>query len=462
MHNLPKVINLVVNNDLCIGCGLCSYKCPARALEMRWNDYGFLVPVLTGICDANGSCIRVCPFNPYPERNLLTENEIADIFLKDARLSHPKIGKYAGIYAGYSNEFRLTSSSGGIATYLFSELLERGIVTHIFSVKESNKPGVYYEYSISNNKQELLAASKTKYYPVTLSTVFSKINEMDGKVAIVGVACFIKAIRIAQHLEPSLKEKIPFLVGIICGGVKSRFFTEYLADKTGVDKGLYFKPEFRIKDLNNTANDYSFGCYSIEYDQKKTLKMKSIGDMWGTGLFKANACDFCDDVTTELADISLGDAWLQPYVNDGKGTNVVVTRSMLAEKIIKEGIYSGKVKLEELSLDSFLSSQQGSYNHRHIGLPYRIKRANKKDRLVPPKRFGKVNSLTFDFRIVQLCRINVRKRSLVVWRDADNAQMFDQKMKKNLLMLRIATLFYHYKIALTNKLTKNKVGRFKL
>ncbi len=42
--------------------------------------------------------------------------------------------------------------------------------------------------------------------------------------------------------------------------------------------------------------------------------------MWGGGLFKANAYDFCDYVTTELADISLDDARLPRYNQDGKDT----------------------------------------------------------------------------------------------------------------------------------------------
>jgi coenzyme F420-reducing hydrogenase beta subunit len=374
MTKIPKVIDLVVNNDLCIGCGLCTYKCPSKALEMQWNEYGFLVPVLSGNCSSDGACLTVCPFDPYPEKEVKTENELADIFINDTDLSHAQIGKYKGIYAGYAEEFRLTSSSGGIATFVFTDLLERGIVNHIFSVKESSTSGVHYEYAISQNKQELLAASKTRYYPVTLSTVFSKIDELEGKVAIVGVACFIKAIRLAQHTDPLLKEKIPFLVGIICGGVKSKFFTEYLSDKAGVPKELCSNPEFRIKDLNSTAGDYSFGCFSNKDNQEKTIKMRTVSDMWGTGLFKANACDFCDDVTTELADISLGDAWLEPFEKDGKGTNVVVTRSITAEKIIQEGIESQKLYLEKLALDRFISSQQGSFNHRHTGLPYRISR----------------------------------------------------------------------------------------
>ena len=453
MNNIPKVIEFVVNNDLCIGCGICTFICSNKALQMKWDENGFFVPYLSNSCNCDGSCIKVCPFNPYPEKNVETENELANLCLKETTSFHLQVGKYRNIYAGYSHEFRLTSSSGGIAKFILSELLERGIVNHIFSVKESRIPEIHYEYAISNDKKELLATSQTKYYPVTLATVISNLNELEGKVAIVGVACFIKAIRLAQTNEPNLIDKIPFLVGIICGGVKSRFFTEYLAEKTDVPKNFCFKPEFRIKDVSSTASDYSFGCLSKKDNQKRTIKMRAVGDMWGTGLFKANACDFCDDVTTELADISLGDAWLKPYDKDGRGTNVVVTRSTLAEEIIIEGMKSTKIHLEELSLNRFLFSQQGSYNHRHKGLSYRIKRARKNRQLVPPKRFNSKKSINFDFKIVQNYRMKSRKKSLVLWKSKISASLFDKKMKKTLFLLRKATHLYHYKKAIFNKLT---------
>jgi coenzyme F420 hydrogenase subunit beta len=110
---------------------------------MKWNDYGFLVPELTGNCDLNSDCLSICPFNPFPEKDLETENELAELFLKSSDYHHPKIGKYKGIYVFYSNEFRLTSSSGGLATYIFTELIEKGIVDHIFSVKESAITGTH-------------------------------------------------------------------------------------------------------------------------------------------------------------------------------------------------------------------------------------------------------------------------------------------------------------------------------
>jgi coenzyme F420-reducing hydrogenase beta subunit len=260
---------------------------------------------------------------------------------------------------------------------------------------------------------------------------------------------------LAQHTEPALKDKIPFLVGIICGGVKSSFFTEYLASKAGVNKRECFKPEFRIKDTTSNAGDYSFGCFSEGGEDKKTIKMRMVGDMWGTGLFKANACDFCDDVTTELADISVGDAWLEPYVKDGKGTNVLVIRSLLAEDIIKEGITSGKLKMELLSLERFLFSQQGSFNHRHDGLSYRIYKRNKHNSQMPPKRFDTIK-ISFIFKMIQFFRMHTRQRSLEVWNDTLDYRLFDEKMKINLYFLAKLTSLNHYKRAIENKLKNFK------
>lgn len=443
MNNIPKVIDIVVNNDLCIGCGICVYKCPSNALKMTWNDKGFLIPSVVDNCDSNGSCLDVCPFNPTPKDIIKTEDELAGIFLPNTAQIHKKIGKYESIYAGYSNEFRLSSSSGGMATYICAELLDKKIVNHIFSIKEASKLGAYYDYAVSSNKSDLLIASKTRYFPVTMSSVLSEINNLEGKVAIVGVACFIKGIRLAQLADPKLKEKIPFLIGIICGGVKSRFFTEYLASKMDIKAANIKKPQFRKKDITSTANDYSFACSDTNEDEK-SIKMRTVGDMWGTGLFKSNACDFCDDVTTELADISLGDAWLHPYDKDGRGTNVIVTRSLMAENLIKDGIKNNDLVLDLLPLENFLASQQGSFNHRHTGLSERLKFAKNNNKLVPPKRYEHEN-VTNDFKIVQKQRMKIRAKSLAVWKSNPDAKIFDKTMENSLHWLQFYTKIVHHR-----------------
>jgi coenzyme F420-reducing hydrogenase beta subunit len=450
MTNIPAVIKNVVESDLCTGCGLCVYKCPSQALAMQWNENGFLTPSLSNDCDAEGQCIAVCPFNPSPAEKYKTEKEISNLIFLGPKISeHHKIGKYKNIYAGFSTKYRLNSSSGGIATFVFSQLLERGVVAHIISVKEAKNKNLFYEYAISSSSEELLSAAKTKYYPVTLGGILFEIRKLKGKVAISGISCFVKALRLAQLQDPVLNEKIKFVLGIICGGIKSKYYADYLAGKAGAQD--YDLPEFRVKNLESSAGDYSFACIDKKSQELKSVRMKSVGDMWGTGLFKANACDYCDDATNELADISLGDAWIEPYHLDGKGTNLFVTRSDLAEDLILFGEKSGKLSIEPIDLSVFLKAQKGSFNHRHIGLPYRIKQAQKKKITVPPKTFDK-GQISLDFKLVQKIRMKTRQKSIEAWKKEPNSNAFDKRMRPWLVLLKYATAFDHYKKAFLNKL----------
>src|SRR5690606_7028653 len=138
---------------------------------------------------------------------------------------------------------------------------------------------------------------------------------------------------------------------------------EFLVNKSGIDDNIYRNQEYRIKDPNSLASDYSFGAFG-KNDSFNQVKMVSLGDMWGTGLFKSHACDFCTDVTTELADISLGDAWLPEYRSDGLGTSVIITRSLLADEIINEGIISKELTVQKISKEKIIQSQKSSFSHR--------------------------------------------------------------------------------------------------
>lgn len=437
-----NIFDSVVNQDLCTGCGACLYHTQSNDWKMDWNKEGFLVPtVKNGKGEMNKAAINVCPFNPYPADEVRTEDELANLFLKDAPNHHPQVGRYYNTYAGYSERFRLTSSSGGLATYLLTELLEQKLVDAVITVGEGKDN--HYEYKLVRRQEDLLATSKTKYYPVTMAEALKELKSFDGKVAVVGIGCFIKAVRLLQHYNPELREKIVFMVGIICGGMKSKFFGEYLAAKAGVQNNEFTKPQFRIKNYESTAGDYSFGCIDSRGDERQ-VKMRTVGDMWGSGMFKCNACDYCDDVTTELADVSLGDAWLPPFNQDGKGTNVIVTRSALAEQLINEGILSAKLAVQVLPFETFLSSQQGSYNHRHKALKYRIQKAEKQGASIPPKRHNQQH-ISLDFKWVQLQRREVRNNSLLFWAAEPEVTLFEERMRKSLKILQRFTSLYHYK-----------------
>lgn len=436
-----NIFDAVIKQDLCTGCGACLYTDNKEELQMDWNSEGFLVPIQkNNSAQAPETAIEHCPFNPYPADEVRTENELAEIFIKDAFNHHSNAGKYIDTYVGYSEQFRLTSSSGGIATYLLNKLFEMKLVDAVITVGDSMDN--YFEYKLIRNKEDLLATSKTKYYPVTMAEALQELKTFEGKVAVVGIGCFIKAIRLLQYYYPELQEKIIFTVGIICGGLKSKFYCEYLAAKSGVKNNEFVRPEFRIKDYEKTAGDYSFGCIDNSGEPKK-IKMSTIGDTWGTGLFKSKACDYCDDVFSELSDITLGDAWINPYNQDGKGTNVIATRSKLANNLIINGIKDKELHVEHLPIEKFLLSQNASVRHRQEALGYRIKLTSNENIFgLPPKRH--INEkIGLDFKLVQKARLITRKQSLLLWKESKNKENFDKLMLPFLKKLYNLTMLNH-------------------
>lgn len=425
----------IVKADLCIGCGVCISESEG-SLKMEMDNRGFYVPVQ--VTDTKTKAVRVCPYNPNPDKEVEDEDKLAEIFLTDTIHKDDRIGSYHNIYVGYSHRFRKTSSSGGIATYILEQLLTQGIVNHLFVVKEVDGK---YAYQWFEKAEQIREVSKTRYIPVTLEKLFLEIDQKEGKVAVSGIPPFLKAIRLKQYYNPQYRDKIAFLTGIICGGWKSTFFTDYLAQKSGVE-GEYNKQQYRIKDDSSRAIDYSFGVYDTK-GQHHQMKMRTVGDMWGSGLFNSNASDFSDDVTAELADISLGDAWIDPYDKDGRGTSLFVTRSLLAEQIIKDGIDKGELQLEELSLDRFKQSQAGAFRHRQMGMKYRLQLLKKKQNIIPHKRERLFENIPFEFKLVQKQRMIVRAKSIEYWQATKDAAKFEEKINPLREKLRKRTRVYH-------------------
>lgn len=440
-------INSIVENNLCTGCGACISEDKSHQAKMVWNNEGFLVPSL-GQNSTQDKMIKVCPF-ALQQKN---EDELGLMFLKQPENQYyDKIGYYYELYAGYSKEFRETSSSGGMATYIFKTLLENKLVDNLFIVKEVDGQ---YAYQFFSNLKEITQISKTRYTPVTLEKLFQEISEIDGTVAVSGVACFVKAIRLKQIYNPELKEKIKFVVGIICGGLKSKYYTDYLAQEAGC-QSEYSHAQYRVKNEQSYALDYKFSCEEKLTKRIHMVEMRSLGDMWGTGLFKSNACDFCDDVVTELADISLGDAWIDPYDKSGLGNSIIITRTEIAENLIRNGLDKKHLNLDKLNKEKLLLSQNGSFNHRHKGLLYRVEHAIKSGKNFPIKRQRYLTKQNIFFNFIQKSRLKTRQNSLKIWLETRDNLDFKMKMKPYFEDLKFFTIWNHR----VNKLKKILLGK---
>jgi hypothetical protein len=118
------------------------------------------------------------------------------------------------------------------------------------------------------------------------------------------------------------------------------------------------------------------------------------------GFFKSKFSDFTDNVFNELADISLGDAWLQEYAKDPRGTNILIVRNRKLALIIKEALKAGRVKLDRLSENKIISSQ-GMISHTKYELPYRLFKSMRQNEYTPIKRVSPNKNIPFFRKRVQ-------------------------------------------------------------
>ncbi|MFW2828796.1 Coenzyme F420 hydrogenase/dehydrogenase, beta subunit C-terminal domain [Sphingomonas sp. ID0503] len=358
----------VTGAGLCIGCG----GCAAGKTPLAWDRYGQLKPSGAWTHEASESFARTCPFSP----EAANEDEIAAArFPAPAQRDH-LIGSFEAAYVGHvaEGDFRPGGSSGGMVSWVAAELLRRGLVDGVAHVAPSNpEDGRFFGYRLSRSVAEVQQGARSRYYPVELSGVIEEIRRVPGRYAIVGVPCFIKAVHLLRRENPVLEERIAYTLGLFCGHMKSARLVDSFAWQLGVDTGDVRAVEYRQKNPDRPANWYTAHLTLNDGSARWQDWMHLADGDWGAGFFQNSACNYCDDVVAETADIAFGDAWVEPYSSDGRGTNVVITRQPEVQAIVAEAIEQGQLALEPVDAAFIANTQAAGFRQRREGLAYRLR-----------------------------------------------------------------------------------------
>lgn len=372
-----KLKSNVIDNGFCVGCGACAYG-NNPSFIIKKNDLGYYYADLVDIESMRRDDFnKICPFS----NDSLNENEISKgVFSKYSDIQQNQfIGYYLKNYAGYvrDKELRGKGSSGGFGTWIAMKMLENKLVDAIIHVKASTSDELF-EYSISTTNSEILEGSKSKYYPIHMAEVLNFVTSNDLRYAIFGLPCFIKAIRLLQIQNSTIKDRIKYTIGLVCGHLKSDMFAKAMALELGYNPNNIKSIDFRVKNSYGLSSDYSVNIIVNENDgviHESTVESKKLySTNWGYGFFKYKACDYCDDVLSETADLTIGDAWLPKYKFDPQGTNLLVVRDPQLMKLIDDNI--NELYLEELSTDQVYQTQAGGFRHKRDGLSYRLMLSN--------------------------------------------------------------------------------------
>jgi coenzyme F420 hydrogenase subunit beta len=313
----------VVETGKCVSCGTCVVACPFACLDLVEGT-----PSLVKECKVCGICARVCP------RYQWTIADVEKFVFGRERKPEEEFGVYRRIAISQATDDDILKArqDGGAATALLLFALKNGFIDGaIVSGMDKEKP-FYPVPMLATTAEQVIEAAGTKY---TCSSNVLALSEMlkqkKANVAFVGTPCQIHAVRRMQMA--GLKRQVGpvrFLVGLMC----SESFTyeglmeDHIHGKLGINLDDIQKINIKGKMLVTTDS----GVTEIPLADIKQ--------------YARTSCSFCDDFSSELADISVGGLGLD-------GWTFTIIRTEKAEELFSGAEKAGYLLTKTLDEDAF-------------------------------------------------------------------------------------------------------------
>lgn len=332
----------------CNGCGACVGICPAKALSLVKNKYGFYkVNYDKEKCIACGQCLNICSQQDIKIAKLKSQSDL--------------IGKYVAIYKGYANNINIRKKafSGGITTTILEYLVINKIVDKVVCLYQKKSYPFKITPIITDNVSIIRKCAGSKYesYPI-----LSIINKLDKKLkyAITALPCHIKAIK---------KTKINnlFIIGLTCSGNYSQDSVKFFTKK----KHINFES---INYLNHREGKWP-GKLVIK-TKNSNFKFNHNRSQWTSfrsSFFHQPACLLCNDLLAEQADLSLADPWgIDKYYQD-YGSSIIICRNNNSKKIIQNMVNKNMITIENLDSRKVIKAQKNGLILKKIGIYNRVR-----------------------------------------------------------------------------------------
>jgi coenzyme F420 hydrogenase subunit beta len=269
-------------------------------------------PKLVGQCTGCGICYNQCP----------------------RTITDPKylIGEFKSAYSAYTKIPEITRAQDGgtvtsILCYLFDEhLIDAAIVT----AKDPNKPWYPIAQIITSKEEAIKAAGSVYCHSQTVEALMEAVRKDYRSLAFVGTPCNIDAVdKMFNSPTGMLKyfmRSFVLKIGLFC---MDSFAPESLYSFLE-SQGLNLS---KITKMNITKGKFNI----FESGKEEPVKVYTIKEL---DKFKSSSCNFCTDLTSERADISVGSVGSAPK------KNTVFARSGIGVEIIEDAAKKGFIAIE--------------------------------------------------------------------------------------------------------------------
>ena len=355
-------LNAIVEQGLCIGCGLCEAIAP-QSVTVRKTTTGFEVPVVIGeLHDTTVDLIYdVCPgtrVEGLPDR-LIADDTVVDAVWGPVR-------RIVRAWAG-DPDVRHIGSTGGVLTALAQFLVASGRVEFVLHVKASTAEPSFGEPTMSFTKAEVLAGAGSRYGPTaTLRTITDALDH-NQPFAFIGEPCDLAALRNHARHDNQVDELVRYWLTPVCGGFAEPGFTDGFIRSVGIEPDDVTALRYR-----------GYGCPGpTRIEAGDRVEERHYLDYWGDDDSSWGLpwrCKVCPDGIGEAADIAVSDTWPGGSPNREEsetdlGVNAAIARTVVGEELLAAAEAAGALTIErDVTVDDMSDYQPHQVRKKHTAL----------------------------------------------------------------------------------------------
>jgi len=280
----------VVNAGKCVGCSTCVVVCPFNCLEYVGGE-----PNLVRECKICGICAQACPSYDW------AWSKVENFVFGRERKADEDFGVYRKLVVAQAKDSNILKvcQDGGVVTALLLFALESGLIDGAVVSGLSQEKPFNPVPTLALTREDILKSAGTKYsYSPNIQALAEGVKQKKSNLAFVGTPCQIHAIRKMQMA--GLKRytaPVRFLIGLMCSECfyYEGLMQKHIQEKLGINLNGIKKMNIKGKMLVTTEK----GVQAIPLAEVKQ--------------YARGSCRFCDDFSSELADISAGGLGLDKW-----------------------------------------------------------------------------------------------------------------------------------------------------
>ena len=342
----------IVEQGLCIGCGLCQSIAGSDRVRVTKTSNGYLTPLVEGELDHEtvNRIYASCPgtrIEGLPERLVEPDTRMDNVW-----------GPWRRIVRAWAAdpEVRFEGSTGGVLTALAAYLLASKRVDFILQVKTSQSEPSFGDACLSFTQADVFDAAGSRYGPAAPLINIDEVLERNQPFAFVAKPCDVAALRNYARQDERVDRLVRYWMVMVCGGYGTPQGTVAFYRRSGIEPDAVTGLRYRGRGCPGpTRVETAQGAQEFHYI-----------DYWGedeTTWTLPFRCKVCPDGIGEAADIAASDTWIGGSPNridsvDDPGTNALIARTRAGEELIAAAAADGALSLDYDIVPDILSVYQ--------------------------------------------------------------------------------------------------------